>query len=90
MVYIKAKGSTTRNVANLGNIKRFNAEDIEKYALSDEVEIVESLKYGSIIFGRKISKELDKLFSSKPDRRTIAKEHVCLFALLKFSFTLYS
>ncbi|MCP5006422.1 MAG: hypothetical protein GY941_21160, partial [Planctomycetes bacterium] len=63
----KGKGSTTRNIANLGNIKRFSNKDVEglidglikifkveKYALSDQVEIVESLEHGSIILWRKL------------------------------------
>jgi len=66
-VHIKGKGSTTRNIANLGNIKRFSNKDIdslidglikifkvEKYALSEDVEILESLEYGSIILWRKL------------------------------------
>ena len=66
-VHIKGKGSTTRNIANLGNIKRFGDKDIdslidglikifkvEKYALSEDVEILESLEYGSIILWRKL------------------------------------
>jgi len=28
-VHIKGKGSTTRNIANLGNIKRFSNKDID-------------------------------------------------------------
>ena len=66
-VRVKGKGSTTRNIANLGNIKRFSNKDIdslidglikifkvEKYALSEQVEIVESLEHGSIILWRKL------------------------------------
>jgi len=66
-VHIKGKGSTTQNIANLGNIKRFSNKDIdslidglikifkvEKYALSEDVEILESLEYGSIILWRKL------------------------------------
>jgi len=66
-VRVKGKGSTTRNIANLGNIKRFSNKDVEglidglikifkveKYALSDQVEIVESLEHGSIILWRKL------------------------------------
>ena len=66
-VHITGKGSTTRNIANLGNIKRFGDKDInslidglikifkvEKYALSEDVEILESLEYGSIILWRKL------------------------------------
>jgi hypothetical protein len=58
-IRVKGKGSTTRNIANLGNIKRFSDTDIdslidglikifkvEKYALSDQVQIVESLEHG--------------------------------------------
>jgi len=29
-VHIRGKGSTTRNIANLGNIKRFSDKDIDK------------------------------------------------------------
>ncbi len=66
-IRVKGKGSTTRNIANLGNIKRFSNKDIdslidglikifkvEKYALSEQVQIVESLEHGSIIFWRKL------------------------------------
>jgi transposase len=66
-IRVKGKGSTTRNIANLGNIKRFSDKDIdslidglikifkvEKYALSDQVQIVESLEHGSIILWRKL------------------------------------
>ena len=66
-IRVKGKGSTTRNIANLGNIKRFSDTDIdslidglikifkvEKYALSDQVQIVESLEHGSIILWRKL------------------------------------
>jgi len=63
--------STTRNIANLGNIERFSGQDIENlidglikifsldtYVLRDDVEILESLEHGSIIFWRKLWKEL--------------------------------
>jgi len=79
-VHIKGKGSTTRNIANLGNIKKFTTDNIEsiidgmirlfqieKYGLTDQVEIIESLEHGSIIFWQKIwnkmdlSKEIKKL-----------------------------
>ncbi len=63
--------STTRNIANLGNIERFSGKDIEnlidglikifrldKYVLGDDVEILESLEHGSIIFWRKFWQEL--------------------------------
>jgi transposase len=63
--------STTRNIANLGNIKRFSRHDIENlidglikifsletYVLRDDIEIIESLEHGSIIFWQKFWKEL--------------------------------
>jgi transposase len=66
-VRVKGKGSTTKNIANLGNIKKFSNKDIdglidglinifkvEKYALSEQVEIVESLEHGSIVLWRKL------------------------------------
>jgi hypothetical protein len=66
-IHIKGKGSTTRDIANLGNIKKFNSNDIdniidglirifksEKYALSDQVKILESLEHGSIIFWQQL------------------------------------
>jgi len=62
-IRIKGKGSTTRDIANLGNIKKISSSDIEKiidgfirifklekYALTDDVKIIESLEHGSIIF----------------------------------------
>ena len=62
--------STTRNIANLGNIERFSGQDIENlidglikifsldtYVLRDDVEILESLEHGSIIFWRKLWQE---------------------------------
>lgn len=71
-VHVKGKGSTTRNVANLGNIKRFSNQDItnlidgfirifkmENYCLSEDMEILESLEHGSIIFWQKIWDELE-------------------------------
>ena len=66
-IRVKGKGSTTRNIANLGNLKRFSNKDIdslidglikifkvEKYAISEQVQIVESLEHGSIILWRKL------------------------------------
>ncbi len=63
--------STTRNIATLGNITRFSRHNIEslidglikifkldKYVLRDDVEILESLEHGSIIFWRKLWREL--------------------------------
>jgi len=70
-VHIKGKGSTTRNTANLGNIKKFSGQDIsnlidglikifklENYCLSEDVQMLESLEHGSIIFWQKIWDEL--------------------------------
>ncbi len=92
-VHVKGKGSTTRNVANLGNIKKFKQGDIEnlidglirlfqieKYSLSDQVEILESLEHGSIIFWQKIwnsmglSREIKKLTNGKNKRIQIDVE----------------
>lgn len=71
-VHQPGKGSTTKDIAILGNIQRFKKTDIEnlidglikifqleKYALTDEVEIVESLEYGAIIFWQKLWRELN-------------------------------
>jgi transposase len=57
--------STTKDVANLGNVARFDRPtvrnlidglirlfEIEEYGLTDQVEIVQSLEYGSIIMWR--------------------------------------
>jgi len=70
-IHVKGKGSTTRNVANLGNIKKFSNQDItnlidgfirifklENFCLSEDVEILESLEHGSIIFWQKLWDEL--------------------------------
>jgi len=59
--------STTRNIANLGNVERIPADQIahlidglirlfelETHALSEGIEILESLEYGSIIFWQKL------------------------------------
>ncbi len=69
-VWEKGK-STTRNIANLGNIERFSGQDIkalidglitifslDEYVLRDDVEIIESLEHGSLIFWRKFWNEL--------------------------------
>jgi transposase len=66
-VHVKGKGSTTRNIATLGNIKRFGRQDVanlidgfirifqlENYCLSEDVQMLESLEHGSIIFWQKI------------------------------------
>ena len=70
-IHVTGKGSTTRNIANLGNIKRFNHQDVanlidgfirifklENYCLSEDVQLLESLEHGSIIFWQKIWDEL--------------------------------
>ncbi|MBL0716954.1 MAG: IS1634 family transposase [Desulfosarcina sp.] len=62
-IHVKGKGSTTRDIANLGNVKKLKPNEIEnlidglirlfqveKYSLSEQVEILESLEHGSIIF----------------------------------------
>ncbi len=59
------------DIANLGNIERFSHQDIESlldgfikifsldtYVLRDDVEILESLEHGTIIFWRKFWNEL--------------------------------
>lgn len=73
--YKPGKGSTTRDVANLGNVKSFKEKDIqklidglirlfqiEKYCSTDGIEMIESLEHGSIIFWQKL---WDKLGLSK-------------------------
>ena len=63
--------STTKNIANLGNLTRFAQQDIEnlidglikiftldKYVLCDDVEIIEALEHGTIMFWRKLWQEL--------------------------------
>ncbi len=63
--------STTRDVANLGNVARFDNStvsnlidglirlfEIEEYGLSDQVEIIESLEYGVIILWRSLWQRL--------------------------------
>ena len=82
-IHVTGKGSTTRNIATLGNIKRFSNQDVanlidgfirifklEKYCLSKDVQLLESLEHGSIIFWQKI---WDDLGLSK-----IIKRHVKL------------
>jgi len=80
-IHVTGKGSTTRNLATLGNIKRFSGQDVanlidgfirifklEKYCLSEDVQVLESLEHGSIIFWQKL---WDQLGLSK-----IIKRHV--------------
>lgn len=71
-IHVKGKGSTTKNIANLGNIKKIKINGInnlidglikifslEKYSLTEGVEIIESLEHGSIIFWQKIWDQLN-------------------------------
>ena len=66
-IYRKGKTSTTKDIAKLGNINKFTTIDIEslidglikifkleKYSLSDEVKMIESLEYGNIVFWQKL------------------------------------
>jgi transposase len=59
--------STTRNIANLGNVEQIPANQVaqlidglirlfklETHALSEDIEILESLEYGSIIFWQQL------------------------------------
>jgi transposase len=61
----KGKGSVIKDVAKLGNVKKFSERNIEqlinglirlfgieKFGLAENVEILESLEYGRIIFWR--------------------------------------
>jgi hypothetical protein len=70
-IHVTGKGSTTRNIATLGNIKRFSSKDVtnlidgfirifklENYCLSEDVQLLESLEHGSIIFWQKLWDEL--------------------------------
>ncbi len=68
----KGKGSTTVDIANLGNINKFQSSDIENiinglirifslesHCSTNNVQILSSLEYGAIIVCRKIFKTLD-------------------------------
>ncbi len=63
--------STTKDVLNLGNISRFDKSmatdlidglirlfEIEEYGLTDQVEIIQSLEYGSIVLWRALWRRL--------------------------------
>jgi len=82
--------STTRNIANLGNVERIPANQIahlidglirlfelETHALSEGIEILESLEYGSIIFWQEL---WNKMALSQIIAQAIAQEapHVAL------------
>jgi hypothetical protein len=62
--------STTRNIANLGTIERFSGQEsehlidgliqivrLDNSVLRDDVEILESLEHGSMIFWRTLWQE---------------------------------
>jgi len=85
--------STTKNIATLGNIKNFSKEnikglidglirlfEIEDYALSDQIEVQESLEHGNIILWRalwkrmKLSHLIKSLLSQKESRIKIDVE----------------
>ncbi|RKY00586.1 MAG: IS1634 family transposase, partial [Spirochaetes bacterium] len=81
-VRIKGKGSTTKNIATLGNIDKFRSKDInglidglikifklEKYSLTEGTEIIESLEHGAIVFWQKI---WNKLSLSKMIKKLVA------------------
>jgi len=84
-VRVQGKGSTTRNIANLGNIEKFQSRDItslidgfirlfelDRYALSGDIEIVESLEHGTILLWRKLWDELG--LSDIIERKVCSKE----------------
>lgn len=85
--------STTKNIATLGNVKNFSKEnieglidglirlfEIENYALSDQIEVLECLEHGSIILWRalwgkmKLSHQIKSLLSQKESRIKIDVE----------------
>ncbi len=70
--YNKAKGSTTKDIAQLGSLNNYKKEDIENiidglikifhletYCLSDDVKMIETLEHGSIIFWQQIWEKLE-------------------------------
>ena len=84
-VRIQGKGSTTRNIANLGNIEKFQSQDItslidgfirlfelDHYALTEYIEILESLEHGTILLWRKLWEELG--LSDIIERQVCSKE----------------
>lgn len=83
-LYIEGKGSTTKDVAQLGSLNNFTKEDIENiidglirifqletYSLSDDVEMIETLEHGSIIFWQEIWEKLglDKIIEEQVKKR---------------------
>jgi transposase len=84
-VRIPGKGSTTRNIANLGNIEKFQSQDVtslidgfirlfelDHYALTEDIEILESLEHGTILLWRKLWEELG--LSDIIERQVCSKE----------------
>lgn len=89
----KNGGSTTKNVATLGNVRNFSHEkvkglidglirlfEIEDYALTDQIEVLESLEHGSVVLWRalwrrmKLSGEIKSLLSKSESRIKIDVE----------------
>ena len=85
--------STTKNIATLGNVKNFSKEnikglidglirlfEIEDYALSERIEVLECLEHGSIILWRALWKKMNlprqikSLLSKKESRIKIDVE----------------
>lgn len=71
-LYKEGKGSTTKDIAQLGSLNNYTKDDIENiidglikifhletYCQSDDVEMIEVLEHGSIIFWQAIWKKLD-------------------------------
>ena len=84
-VRLKGTGSTTRNIASLGNLAKFQPHtipdlidglirlfELDEYALTEGVEIVESLEHGSIAFWQKL---WDELGLSQIIRQAIDRKH---------------
>ena len=82
--------STTKDIANLGNISAYDKHtvenvidglirlfEIEKYGLSDQIEILESLEYGSIILWRALWKRmrLSKVITDSVHRKKKSNQH---------------
>jgi transposase len=83
-VYLEGKGSTTKDIAQFGSLNNFTKEDIENiidglikifkletYALSEDVEMIETLEHGSILFWEVIWKKLglDKIVAEQVHQR---------------------
>ena len=83
-LYKEGQGSTTKDIAQLGSFNNYTNEDIENiidglikifqletYCLSDDVEMIETLEHGSIIFWHEIWKKLglDKIIQEQVKKR---------------------